>query len=153
MHQLLAKKFNSISGCTAGRGMGRLSVGVAPCSRRPLDAGRCCGLRGCDFRPPSVRPNLAFKMSHKLFILCAWDQVPPSMVPLGRARALRVCGATTHPCMWVAWCMQALELCPVAASLRAVGGVLARYQAREQNSTHMTVLVVPGVCVCSPESL
>ena len=92
-----SENLNSISGCTAGRGMGRLSDGVAPRRRRPLDAGRCCGLRGCNVRPPSVRSRLAFKMSHKLLFLCAWGQVPPSMILSGRAGALRACGATIHP--------------------------------------------------------
>ena len=108
--------------------MGRLSVGGAPCSRRPLDAGRCCGLRGCHIRPPSI-PSRSKCLTN--FLFCAWGQVLPSMVLLGRARALRACGATTHPCAWVAWCMKALGFCPGEASLRAVGGVLARYQARE----------------------
>ena len=114
--------------------MGRLSVGVAPCSRRPLDAGRCCGLRGCNIRPPSIHPHLAIKMPHKLFVLCASGQVLPSMVLLGRARALRACDTTTHPCAWVAWCVRALGFCPGAASLEGVEGVLARYQAREQTA-------------------
>ena len=121
--------------------MGRLSVGVAPCSRRPLDAGRCCGLRGCNIRPPSIHPHLAIKMPHKLFVLCASGQVLPSMVLLGRARALRACDATTHPCAWVAWCVRALGFCPGAASLEGLKGCLQGTKPGNSNSnppTHPT---------------
>ena len=68
--QSTSENLNSISGCTAGRGMGRLSDGVAPRRRCPLDAGRCCGLRGCNVRPPSVRFHLAFEMSQTFVFMC-----------------------------------------------------------------------------------
>ena len=98
-----------------------------------LMPGGAAGCAGATFaRLRSASTSLSKYLTNFCFYVPGSGCVPPSMVLSGRARALRACGATIHPYTWVAWCMQALELCPGVASLEAVGEVLSRYQAREE---------------------